>query len=138
MWLRIRRGDSGMLPIIVGLIALCIYFESRSSTFITVANLNNLVIQATVFVLLGMAEIWLLLLGEIDLSLGFVAGLSGAVSVVLVDLQFHWAWYLALGRADGNCYRRYFRSDCYWAATAVVHCDVGRPIGPAGYFDLDC
>jgi len=96
MWLRIRRGDSGMLPIIVGLIALCIYFESRSSTFITVANLNNLVIQAIVFILLGMAEIWLLLLGEIDLSLGFVAGLSGAVSVVLVDLQFHWAWYLAL------------------------------------------
>jgi D-xylose transport system permease protein len=53
-------------------------------------------VQATIFILLGMAEIWLLLLGEIDLSVGFVAALGAATSVILLDTQFHWAWYLAL------------------------------------------
>lgn len=99
LWLRLRRGDSGMIPIVLGLIALCVYFEARSSSFLTAGNLNNLSIQATGYVLLGMAEIWLLLLGEIDLSLGFLAGLSGAAAVILTDLQFHWPWFAGIAMA---------------------------------------
>ena len=99
LWLRLRRGDSGMVPILIGTVLLAGYFEVRSSAFLTVGNLNNLFIQAAVFVLLGMAEIWLLLLGEIDLSLGFVAALSGATGVILTDTQFHWPWYSAVAVA---------------------------------------
>jgi D-xylose transport system permease protein len=96
MLTRFRRGDSGMIPIVIGLLALGAYFEVRSSVFLSVGNLTNLMIQAAIFVLLGIAEVWLLLLGEIDLSAGFNAGLGGAISVILVDQQFHWPWYFAV------------------------------------------
>jgi D-xylose transport system permease protein len=96
MLTRFRRGDSGMIPIVIGLLALGAYFEVRSSVFLSVGNLTNLMIQAAIFVLLGIAEVWLLLLGEIDLSAGFNAGLGGAIAVILVDQQFHWPWYLAI------------------------------------------
>ncbi|MDE3031412.1 MAG: ABC transporter permease, partial [Acidobacteriota bacterium] len=99
MMTRFRRGDSGMIPIVIGLFVMGIYFETRSSAFLSVGNLTNLAIQASIFVILGMAEVWLLLLGEIDLSAGFTAGLGGAVAVILVDLQFHWPWYAALSTA---------------------------------------
>ena len=96
MMTRFRRGDSGMIPIVVGLVALGAYFEVRSSVFLSVGNLTNLMIQSTIFVLLGIAEVWLLLLGEIDLSAGYNAGLAGAISVILVDNQFRWPWYFAV------------------------------------------
>ncbi len=99
MMTRFRRGDSGMIPIVIGLIIMGAYFEIRSSAFLSAGNLTNLAIQASIFVILGMAEVWLLLLGEIDLSAGFTAGLGGAVAVILVDLQFHWPWYAAIGVA---------------------------------------
>ena len=99
MMTRFRRGDSGMIPIVIGLLVMGIYFQARSSAFLSVGNLTNLAIQASIFVILGMAEIWLLLLGEIDLSAGYTAGLGGAVAVILVDLQFHWPWYAALSAA---------------------------------------
>lgn len=92
MW----KGDSGLVPILIGLAALVVYFQVRSSVFLSAQNLTNLSIQATVFVLLGMAEIWLLLLGEIDLSVGVVAGLSGLIGTILVDQQYHWSWFIAL------------------------------------------
>jgi D-xylose transport system permease protein len=85
-----------MIPIVIGLVLLVGYFEIRSSVFLSAGNITNLFIQATVFILLGMAEIWLLLLGEIDLSLGFSSALGGATAVILTDLQFHWPWYAAL------------------------------------------
>ncbi len=99
MLTRFRRGDSGMIPIVVGLVVLGAYFQIRSSVFLSTGNLTNLMVQATIFVLLGIAEVWLLLLGEIDLSAGFNAGLAGAIATILVDQQFHWSWYFAVGLA---------------------------------------
>jgi D-xylose transport system permease protein len=85
-----------MLPILIGLIILGGYFEIRSHTFLSAGNLTNLFIQSTVFILLGMAEIWLLLLGDIDLSVGWVTAVGAAIAVILVDAQFNWPWYAAL------------------------------------------
>ena len=93
---RFRRGDSGMIPIVMGLFVLGAYFQFRSTQFLSVGNLTNLAVQATIFVLLGIAEVWLLLLGEIDLSAGFNAGLAGAIATILVDQQFHWPWVFAV------------------------------------------
>ena len=92
---RIRRGDSGLIPIVVGLLALIVYFQIRNSVFLSASNLTNLTIQATVYILLGMAEIWLLLLGEIDLSIGYLAALGGVTGTILVDYQYHWSWFFA-------------------------------------------
>ena len=92
---KLWRGDSGMVPIVLGLVILVIYFQVRNSVFLSSGNVTNLFVQATVFILLGMAEIWLLLLGDIDLSVGYVMGVGSAISVILVDHQFHWPWYAA-------------------------------------------
>jgi D-xylose transport system permease protein len=93
---RVWQGDNGSIPILVGLAALVIYFQIQNSVFLTPENLTNLLIQACFFVLLSMAEIWLLLLGEIDLSLGFVAGIGAAFAVILVDTKYNWPWWLAI------------------------------------------
>jgi len=84
-WLaRLKSGESGMLPVVVGLVAISIYFQARDSHFLTAGNLTNLLVQGAVFMVLGMAEVYALLLGEIDLSIGFVAGMGGVVAAELV------------------------------------------------------
>ena len=96
LYKRLRQGDSGMVPVVVGLFLLVLYFQIRNTAFLSSGNLVNLFVQATIFILLGMAEIWVLLLGEIDLSIGITSVLGGAVAVILVDPQFHWSWFFAL------------------------------------------
>ena len=93
---RFKSGDSGLIPVLIGLVCMVLYFYFKNHVFLSVVNINNLFIQATIFVLLGMGEIWLLLLGEIDLSLGYLAGIAAAMSAILVDVQYHWHWYYAL------------------------------------------
>ena len=85
-----------MVPIVIGIVVLVAYFQIRNSLFLSAGNLVNLFVQATTFVLLGMAEIWLLLLGDIDLSVGYVSVLGGATAVILGDGQFHWPWFLTV------------------------------------------
>jgi D-xylose transport system permease protein len=85
-----------MVPIIIGLFVLVAYFQIRNSVFLSSGNLVNLFIQSTIFILLGMAEIWLLLLGEIDLSIGITSVFGGMIAVILTDEQLHWSWFLAL------------------------------------------
>jgi D-xylose transport system permease protein len=99
LYKRLRQGDSGMVPVVVGLLLLVTYFQIRNAAFLSSGNLVNLFVQATIFILLGMAEIWVLLLGEIDLSIGITSVLGGAVAVILVDPQFHWPWFLAMAAA---------------------------------------
>jgi len=77
-WTRVRSGDSGALPVILGLVAIVVYFQARSSLFLSAGNLVNLIEQAAWIVTLGMAEVFVLLLGEIDLSIGF-SSVIGAV-----------------------------------------------------------
>ncbi len=88
--------DVGMVPVIIALIALVIYFQIRSSVFLSADNVTNLFIQAVAYVLLGMAEVWLLLLGEIDLSLGWVAGTGGTIAAIFTNVQFGWPWWAAM------------------------------------------
>jgi D-xylose transport system permease protein len=77
-WTRVRSGDSGALPVILGLVAIVIYFQARNSLFLSAGNLVNLIEQAAWIVMLGMAEVFVLLLGEIDLSIGY-SSVIGAV-----------------------------------------------------------
>ena len=81
---RIRNGESGALPIIVGLIVIVIFFQIEQSQFLTSGNLVNLFVQAATFVLFGAAEVWVLILSEIDLSIGYVAAVAAFVMVELV------------------------------------------------------
>ena len=84
-WLRVRGGDSGVLPVILGLVVVAVGFQIANSKFLSAQNLVNLFEQSTVYMLLAMAEIFALLLGEIDLSVGLVMGLGSVVVAELVQ-----------------------------------------------------
>ena len=88
--LRIRSGDAGALPVVGGLLIISILFQSLNSKFLTAGNLVNLLIQGAVYMLLAMSEVFVLLLGEIDLSAGFVAGLGGVVMAELIKESTGW------------------------------------------------
>src|SRR3954452_1519162 len=96
---RVRGGDAGALPVIAGLILISILFQSLNSKFLTAGNLVNLLIQGAVYMLLAMAEVYALLLGEIDLSAGFVAGIGGVVMAELLKQGTDWPWWAAIGVA---------------------------------------
>lgn len=95
-WRRIVGGETGALPVIGGLVLVSIVFQSLNPRFLTAGNLVNLLVQAAVFALFGMAEVFVLLLGEIDLSAGFVAGISAVVVAWLVQPQVAWPWWAAI------------------------------------------
>jgi D-xylose transport system permease protein len=88
--MRVRAGDAGALPVLAGLIVISILFQSLNSKFLTAGNLVNLLIQGAVYMLLAMSEVFVLLLGEIDLSAGFVAGLAGVVMAELIKQGTDW------------------------------------------------
>ena len=94
-WSRVRAGDIGSLPAVLGLIALCLVFGSMSSVFLTPGNFANLITQAAAVIVIAMGLIFVLLLGEIDLSAGYTAGVTGAVLVILITNQGQ-PWYVAL------------------------------------------
>ena len=90
---RIRSGESGALPVVIGLVAIVIYFQARNSLFLSPGNLVNLLIQGAPYIILGMAEVFVLLLGEIDLAVGF----TGAVAAVITAWTvFSVPWWLAI------------------------------------------
>ncbi|GAA5026484.1 sugar ABC transporter permease [Microbacterium fluvii] len=94
-WQRVRSGDMGALPAVGGLVVLTILFALLSPYYLTAGNFANLMNQAASLVMLGMALVFVLLLGEIDLSAGVTGGVAMALFVVL-NVKFGFAWPLAL------------------------------------------
>jgi D-xylose transport system permease protein len=97
---RIRSGESGVLPVIFALIVVTVVFQSVSPhhVFLTAGNFINLLQQSAVYIALGMAEVFVLLLGEIDLSTGYVGtAVGGAITIQLVQpVTSHWPWWGAI------------------------------------------
>ena len=93
---RIKGGDVGSLPAVLGLVVLVVIFSVlEGSTFFTALNFANLLNQGTAIIVLAMGLVFVLLLGEIDLSAGFAAGTCAAVLAVSLT-KWGWAWPLAL------------------------------------------
>src|SRR5207237_10094364 len=82
---RIRSGDSGVLPVILALLIITIVFQaiSPNHVFLSAGNIVNLFQQSAVFMVLAMGEIFVILLGEIDLSIGYAAGAGPRVTARL-------------------------------------------------------
>ena len=87
---RIRSGESGALPVIVGLIVIVIFFYVKNSLFLSAGNLVNLIAQSAFIITLGMAEIFVLLLGDIDLAAGFTAACGAVIALWMVALGDPW------------------------------------------------
>lgn len=95
---RIVQGDLSSVRVIFGLILIAIIFQVQESRFLSAQNLTNLMLQITTIGLISVGIVYVLLLGEIDLSVGAVSGLAGAVMVVL-NVQHGWDPYLAIAAA---------------------------------------
>lgn len=92
---RIRAGESGVLPVIAAMFVIMVVFTaiSPNHVFLSPGNLVNLFQQAAVFMVLAMAEGFVLILGEIDLSVGFVGAVGAAITVQLVQpITTNWHW----------------------------------------------
>ena len=91
---RLRGGDMGSLPAILGLVFLFVVFASLNDRFLTTYNMANLLIQAGSICVMAMGIVFVLLLGEIDLSAG-VAGGACATITALMLIDHDWTWWLA-------------------------------------------
>jgi len=92
---KIKAGDIGALPALLGLISLGLVFSFSSQFFLTARNMANLLTQAAPVIVIAMGLVFVLLLGEIDLSAGFASGVCGATLVLLIN-NHHFPWYGAL------------------------------------------
>lgn len=96
---RLRGGDMGSLPAVLGLVVLLLVFGVASDKFFSLLNMSNLVVQAGPICLLAMGLVFVLLLGEIDLSAGVAGGVAATVCAqAIVDHGQNWfvAFVLAL------------------------------------------
>jgi D-xylose transport system permease protein len=93
---RTRGGDVGALPAVLSLVVLAIVFTAlRPSTFTSALNFSNLLHQASAVIVIAMGLVFVLLLGEIDLSAGWTAGSAAAVMGVVLT-NHGWPWYLSV------------------------------------------
>ena len=106
---RVRGGDVGALPAVLGLVVLVVVFTSlRPDTFTNSFNFANLITQGAAVTVLAMGLIFVLLLGEIDLSAGYTGGTAAAVMGVFLTNR-DWDWRLSIliclltGAVIGTC-----------------------------------
>ena len=72
---------------------MCGFFQIQSHVFLSAGNIVNLLTQSTFFILLGMGELYALLFGDIDLSVGFVGAVGATVTVGLISPPYNWPWW---------------------------------------------
>ncbi len=80
----IRTGNLGVLPIVIGLAIIIVFFSFKATSFFTANNFNNIIIQLAGTCMLAYGVVFVLLLGEIDLSIGYLSGLA---AVAVAELQ---------------------------------------------------
>ncbi|MFH8732791.1 MULTISPECIES: sugar ABC transporter permease [unclassified Streptomyces] len=80
---KMRAGDLGATPVVIGLIVICAIFQSLNSAFLGAENLNNIFVAMVATGMMSVGIIFVLLLGEIDLSVGSVSGVSAAITAVM-------------------------------------------------------
>jgi D-xylose transport system permease protein len=80
----LKAGDVGTLPIILGLVGIVLFFYLKNDNFLSAGNFTNLMTQMAGVTTIAIGVVFVLLLGEIDLSIGFVSGIAG---VIVAELQ---------------------------------------------------
>jgi D-xylose transport system permease protein len=105
-WRRVRSGDSGVLPVVLamGLVAIVFELITPEHAFLRPSNLVYIFGLSTVYMVLAIAETLVLLLGEIDLSVGAVALMGGVIAFKLVQQPGpDWPWWAAILAALAIC-----------------------------------
>ena len=105
-WLQVRSGNSGVLPVVLGVVLVAIVFEiiTPEHAFLRPSNLVYIFGLSTVYMVLALAETVVLLIGEIDLSVGAVAMIGGVIAFKLVQQPGpDWPWWAAVLAALVGC-----------------------------------
>ncbi len=92
---RLRGGDMGSLPAVLGIAVLFVIFGLASDSFFSLLNMANLVVQAGPICLLAMGLVFVLLIGEIDLSAGVAGGVAATVTAQFI-VERGLPWYVAV------------------------------------------
>lgn len=95
-WQRVRSGELGNLPIIVALTIIAVIFTSLNPRFLSSVNFVNLLIQTAPLAVIAMGVVFVLLIAEVDLSVGYLSGVS---AVILARLLGEEGWPVALAVA---------------------------------------
>jgi D-xylose transport system permease protein len=99
-WQGIKYGELGSLPIIAGLAVIVVIFGLLDDTFLTERNFTNLLLQMAAISTIAIGVVFVLLIGEIDLSVAFVSGVGGVVMTMLLRPDNPgWPWWLAIAAA---------------------------------------
>ena len=92
---RIRDGDLGAVPVVVGIVVIWTVFQVLNPLFLSSRNLSNLTMQCAAIGTIALGVVLVLLVGEIDLSVGSVSGLAAAVLAVTF-MQLQWPLVVAV------------------------------------------
>jgi len=99
--LKIKSGDMGSLPAMLGLVILAILFTAMSPVFLTALNFANLFNQAATLIVLAMGLVFVLVLAEIDLSAGVTSGVSAAILVISLHNNVNWILSILIAIVTG-------------------------------------
>jgi D-xylose transport system permease protein len=105
-WLRVRGGDSGVLPVLMAMVVVAVVFQiiTPEHAFLRPSNLVYIFGLSTVYMVLAIAETLVLLIAEIDLSVGAVALIGGVIAFKLVQQPgADWPWLAAILAALVAC-----------------------------------
>jgi len=110
---KMRAGELGSLPVIVGLVIICVVFQSLNSAFLSAQNISDITVTMVGTGMISVGIVFVLLLGEIDLSVGSVSGAASAIAAVLAVNQGWPEWIavlfaIAAGAAIGAAHGFFF------------------------------
>jgi D-xylose transport system permease protein len=99
-WERIRTGDLGSWPVIIALALIALVFSKTANNFATPGNFTNIITQMAGTCLLAYGIVFVLLIGEIDLSIAFVSGVGGVVvAKTQLPTGLNWPWWACIAAA---------------------------------------
>ncbi len=100
---RVRGGDLGMLPVVAGIVVIWTIFQLLNPTFLSSTNLVNLSFDMVPVGVLALGIVCVLLVGQIDLSVGSVSGASAAITAVVMVKNEQSMWLALLAAVAGGC-----------------------------------
>jgi len=110
---KMRAGELGSIPVILGLVIICAIFQSLNSAFLSAQNISDITVTMVGTGMISVGIVFVLLLGEIDLSVGSVSGAASAIAAVLAVNQGWPEWIavlfaVAAGAAIGAAHGFFF------------------------------
>lgn len=127
---RMSSGDLGLIPVIIALLVIWIVFDTVNQNFLSGRNMSNLIVQIVEIGMLGIGETFILLLGEIDLSIAAISGVASAILVLLSTSGVN-PWLSILAALAGGVVLGLFQG--FWVTIIGVPAFIVTLAGSLGY-----